>query len=46
MMRNLKMKFLSTRSLGVVEETSFEDVSLEEVIELPKFDLSTINLMK
>ena len=39
----LKLHMQSTSSQGVKEITS-EDVDLDEVIELPKFDLLTISL--
>ena len=36
----------STNSQGVAEEITYKDVSLDEVIELPMFDLNTITLEK
>ena len=41
-----KLHMMSTNSQREAKEIKYEDVSLDEVIELPKFDLSTITLEK
>ena len=40
------MKILSTRSLKGLDNASPNDVSLDEVIVLPQYDLATITLEK